>query len=91
MDPAVDDTENCPRGHCCESCGVQANELYVETFHVPLGVFCLTVCRRCGWPPDGRVTPPVTANTALRLIAQHCGHRGIDMDRMAALAREESR
>jgi hypothetical protein len=30
------------------------------------------------------VVPPVSVGTAVRLVAQHCGHLGITVDEMAA-------
>jgi hypothetical protein len=42
---------------------------------------CLTMCERCA---ASTVSPPVAVATAVRLIAQHCIHLGIDVDEMAA-------
>jgi len=30
------------------------------------------------------VVPPVSVGTAVRLVAEHCGHLGITVDEMAA-------
>ncbi len=75
------DTSRCPRGHRCESCGVEASDLAVTTADTMLGVLCLTMCERCA---QATVSPPVAVGTAVRLVCQHCEHLGIDLDEMAA-------
>jgi hypothetical protein len=78
----VDDTSRCPLGHRCESCGIERDDLAVTTAALGrLGVGCLTLCPRC---TGSEVAPPVSVGTAVRLVAQHCGHLGIDLDEMAA-------
>lgn len=78
----LDDTNNCPVGHRCESCGTESGDLAVETATSGrLGVLCLTLCRRCAAYDD---QIPVSVGTAVRLVAQHCGHLGITVDDMAA-------
>ena len=34
------------------------------------------------------MVPPVSVGTAVRLVAEHCGHLGITVDEMAAAAME---
>lgn len=78
----LDDASRCPVGARCESCGIEAPDLTVETAEVGrLGIACLTLCERCA---SSDVTPPVSVGTAVRLVAQHCRHLGIDVDQMAA-------
>lgn len=78
----LDDTSRCPRGHRCESCGAERDDLAVHTVDMSrLGTACLTLCSRCA---SSGVVPPVSVGTAVRLVAQHAGHLGIDMDQMAA-------
>ena len=82
----LDDTSSCPLGVRCESCGVEDDDLVVATASTPLGVLCLTLCQPCaefGGPPR------VTVGTAVRLVGQHAGHLGIDVDDMAQAMREE--
>lgn len=85
---AVDvyDTERCPLGVRCESCGVEGNDLAVATAETVLGVLCLTLCERCA---SSDVAPPVSIGTAVRLVGQHCAHLGIDVDQMAAALDED--
>ncbi|MGD9525626.1 hypothetical protein [Pseudonocardia sp.] len=77
----LDDTSGCPLGVRCESCGIEAEGLAVVTAAMgSLGVACLTMCPTCA----GSGTPPnVAVATAVRLVAQHCGHLGITFDDMA--------
>ena len=83
----LDDVSNCPRGHRCESCGAERDDLAVQIVKLArLGVACLTLCPRCA---DSGVVPPVAVGTAVRLVAQHCAHLGIDVDQMAAIVDEE--
>jgi hypothetical protein len=84
--PDLDDTSNCPRGHRCQSCGVERDDLDVSTAATSLGVLCLTLCPRCA---ASDVTPPVSVGTAARLVGQHAGHLGIDLDEMVEAMREE--
>ena len=77
----LDDTSRCPVGVRCESCGTEGGNLEVETARSLLGVMCLTLCRRCAAFDD---LVPVAVGTAVRLVAQHAGHLGIDLDEMAA-------
>lgn len=78
----LDDVSRCPLGHRCESCGVEAPDLEVTTAHTPLGVLCVSLCPPC---MASGIAPPVAVTTAVRLVGQHCGHLGIDVDQMAAL------
>lgn len=81
--PDLDNTDACPLGVRCESCGVERADLAVETAQLgPLGIACLTLCPPCA---GADVAPPVSVGTAARLVAQHCGHLGIDLDEMAAV------
>lgn len=78
----LDDVSRCPLGVRCESCGREGDDLAVCAVELgPLGRACLTLCPRCA---GSDVTPPVSVGTAVRLVAQHCGHLGIDLDQMAA-------
>lgn len=81
--PAIDvfSTDDCSVGHRCEACGDAAEQLVAATAETPLGVLCLTLCQRCG---DADTAPLVAIGTAVRLVAQHCGHLGIDLEQMAA-------
>lgn len=81
----LDDTTNCPVGFRCESCG-DTGGITVSTAATPLGVLCLSLCRRCA---ASTVAPPITVHTAARLVGQHCQHLGIDVDEAAALARDD--
>lgn len=85
---AVDvyDTERCPLGVRCESCGVERADLAVATAETALGVLCLTLCSRCA---GSGVAPPVSVGAAVRLVMQHCAHLGIDADEMAAALDED--
>lgn len=79
----LDNTENCPCGFRCESCGIEAPDLAVATAEMGrLGVACLTLCDACA---ASDVVPPVSVSTAVRLVGQHCTHLGIDLDTMAAI------
>lgn len=82
----VHDTERCPLGVRCESCGVEGDNLAVATAETALGVLCLTLCRRCA---GAAMAPPVSVGTAMRLVGQHCAHLGIDVDQMAAALDED--
>lgn len=82
----LDDTSRCPLGVRCESCGAERDDLAVATAATALGVLCLTLCPRCAATD---VAPPITVNTAARLVAQHAGHLGIDLDTMAAVLADE--
>jgi hypothetical protein len=85
----LDNTDGCPVGVRCESCGTEAGPLAVETASAArLGVMCLTLCRRCA-AFDGRIA--VSVSTTARLVGQHCGHLGIDLDQMAAAMEERER
>ena len=76
---SLDDTSRCPKGHRCESCGIEGgDDLAVTTVGMgSLGVACLTMCTRCA---ESTVTPPVTVGTAARLTLQHRLHLGITVD-----------
>jgi hypothetical protein len=79
----LDDVSRCPLGVRCESCGVERDDLQVCTFELDrIGVACLTMCPRCA---GSEVVPPVSVGTAVRLVAQHCEHLGVDLDEMAAI------
>jgi hypothetical protein len=79
----LDDTTRCPVGVRCESCGREGDDLAVSTAQLGrLAVGCLTLCPRCA---GSGVVPPVAVSTAVRLVGQHAGHLGIDVDRMAEI------
>ena len=83
VDVDLDDTTGCPLGVRCEACGAETEGLAVVTAELgALGVACLTMCARCA---SSGVAPPVAVTTAARLVAQHAGHLGIDLDEMADL------
>jgi hypothetical protein len=83
----LDDTSGCPIGVRCESCGVEAPGLTVQTAELSrLGIACLTLCPRCS---SSGVTPPVSVGTAVRLVAQHCQHLGITVDDMAEVMEDD--
>jgi hypothetical protein len=82
----LDRTDNCPKGHRCESCGTEHAELTVRTARTPLGVMCLTLCPRCA---RSDCVPPVSVGTAARLVGQHYGHLGITDDDAEAILRGE--
>jgi hypothetical protein len=85
----LDDTSRCPRGHRCEACGAERDDLTVCTANLGgLGVACLTMCPRCA---NSDVIPPVSVSTAVRLTMQHCLHLGITVDEMAAVLEESDR
>lgn len=86
MSPQTDlhDVSRCPLGVRCESCGAEGAGLAVATTDfgvrgVVRTVACLTLCPRCA---SAGMPPPVTAGTAARLAAQHCGHLGISIGQM---------
>jgi hypothetical protein len=70
---------------CSEACGIESDDLEVRTSTTLLDVLCLTLCARCA---AADMAPPVAVSTAVRLVAQHCGHLGIDLDQMAAAIAE---
>lgn len=80
----LDDTRGCPRGARCESCGDEHGQLLVNTCATPMGVLCLTQCRRCATAPGD---PPIAVATARRLVGQHAEHLGLPLERAVALAR----
>jgi len=77
------DTSHCPRGHRCEACGVERDDLRVEVVvFARLGAGCMTLCPPCA---DSDVDPPVTASTAARFVQQHGWHL-----RRAAVAADDA-
>jgi hypothetical protein len=84
----LNDTHRCPLGHRCEACGTERDDLAVATTTTAFGVLCLTLCPRC---ERGMDVPPVSVGTAARLVAQHAGHLGIDLDQVAIEARVHPR
>jgi hypothetical protein len=76
----------CPLAARCQACGAD-HELEVATYQTPVGVFCATVCGAClaaGNPPPIR-----SWGQACERVGEHCGHLGIDLDRMGALLQAE--
>jgi hypothetical protein len=74
-----------PLGHPCESCGRRAGPPGSIDGHA-LGVLSQTLCPPCaefGGPPR------ITVGTAVRLVAHHTGHLGIDVDEMAQAMRKD--
>jgi len=72
--PVKIEEPRCPLGHRCESCGAERDDLAVSTAATLLGVLCLTLCPRCNKGMVG--DPPITTDTAGRLVRQHCHHLG---------------
>jgi hypothetical protein len=64
-------TDHCPRGHRCESCGIESPGLRVVTHSVLGAILCLTLCPRCA--SSGRL-PQIMLSTAERLVAAHAEH-----------------
>jgi hypothetical protein len=81
----LDRTDRCPRGPRCEACGVETDDVAVETVDVRLGVACMSLCERCA---ASDVVPPITVSTAARFVMQHCQHLNITADEMAAAMEE---
>jgi len=80
----LDDTSNCGEpGRRCKCCGTTGDITVVTAALGRLGVACLSMCPGCA---NSTVPPPVAVATAFRLVAQHAGHLGIDLDVMAKLA-----
>lgn len=75
------DTSNCPLGHRCESCGTAGEKLTVKTATTAVGILCVTLCPTCA---ASSVAPPVGLLAAVRFVAQHCMHLGVEADQMAA-------
>lgn len=82
------DTEGCPVGTFCESCGSTGPKLTAVTATTPVGVFCLTLCGRCG---SSGLAPRITPGTAAIFVATHCAHLGISVDEMARVLAGEDR
>ena len=64
-------TDYCPLGHRCESCGTESRGLRVITHNVLNATYCLTMCPKCaanGQPPQ------IMLSTAERLVAAHIEH-----------------
>lgn len=86
MSVDLDDTRSCPVGPACVACeGVDG--LGVSTLETPVGVLCVTLCDAC---VDAGRLPGLAAATAVGRVLDHCGHLGIDADRMAAVMAAEA-
>jgi len=64
----------CPVGHRCESCGSNATDLTVVVVPTALGSICLTSCTTCLQAFQRGAAPPITVDTATRLVEQHIQH-----------------
>ncbi len=86
-EPTDPDISRCPLGHRCEClAGAERVHLAVSTATLALGVLSQTLCPPCaefGGPPR------ITVGTAVRLVAHHTGHLGIDVDEMAQAMRKD--
>ena len=68
-------TDNCPLGFRCESCGVATDDLRVVTYPVLNAIMCVTLCASCR--ESGR-PPSIMLTTAEKLVEQHRDHvRGV--------------
>lgn len=77
----LDDTSRCPIAKQCCWCGNRLSLLAV-TFKTEIGVHCDTICAACLWlgPPDTPAT--LSVGEAMRRVASHCEHLGIDLGQM---------
>ena len=64
-------TDFCPLGHRCESCGAESRGLRVVIQDVLNSTLCLTLCPRCA--SSGR-PPQIMLSTAEKLVAAHAVH-----------------
>jgi hypothetical protein len=71
MAPDPHRTDHCPRGHRCESCGIEGSTLAVVIRAVLGEVMCVTLCRSCA---DSGRPPQVMLSTAERLVDAHRRH-----------------
>jgi hypothetical protein len=78
----LDDTSRCPIAAACAMCAGTTG-LAVATVETPVGVYCATLCGQCA-EAERTVRPP-SWGAAIDLVTAHCGHLGVDVDRMAAL------
>jgi hypothetical protein len=68
-------TDNCPVGFRCESCGAATDGLQVVTHPVLNAIICITLCGPC--KESGR-PPSIMLTTAEKLALQHRDHvRGV--------------
>lgn len=82
----LDFTGNCPTVAICRGCG-GTTDLAVATFGAQVGVYCATVCGTC--VAQKRVGS-INVHEAFELVAEHCGHLGIDLDQMARIFEAEA-
>lgn len=78
----LDDTARCPEAATCATCE-GTTDLAVATVETTVGVYCTTLCGRCG--EAGNMPRPPSWTAAIGLVMAHCDHLGIDADEMAAL------
>lgn len=78
----LDDTRRCPEAVTCATCE-GTTDLAVATVETPVGVYCTTLCGRCG--EAGNMPRPPSWVTAINLVNAHCEHLGVTADEMAAL------
>jgi hypothetical protein len=64
-------TDRCPLGFRCESCGLTGPGLEVRTVDVLGATFCLTLCPGCR---DNGRPPSIMLSTAQKLVEQHRQH-----------------
>ncbi|MEU6267515.1 hypothetical protein [Saccharopolyspora shandongensis] len=83
----LDDIQNCPVAVECAACGTtDPSTLAVSTIDARIGVACLTLCGQC---TDAGKLPRIYYPQAARMVLDHCGHLGIDLDQMAGLLQSE--
>jgi hypothetical protein len=75
------DTSACAVRLACESCCTRA-DLSVATCNTPLGVLCVTLCRRCR---ESGKRPRWSGTRGADRINQHCHHLGIERATMSAV------
>jgi hypothetical protein len=69
LDPR--NTDNCPVGFRCESCGSATGDLLVVAHGVLNAIMCVTLCGSCR--ESGR-PPSIMLTTAEKLVEQHRDH-----------------
>jgi hypothetical protein len=84
----LDDTLRCALALGCEVCG-RAGGCHVYTAATSVGVYCLTLCERCGEMYAAAGLPGMVPIEAAERVWEHCEHPGIDLDQMAELLNME--
>lgn len=81
----LDNTAGCPLEAHCAGCQ-RRGRLHVRTLMTPIAVLCRPLCPDC---VAHERTPRLSIREAAALVMRHCEHLGIDLDKMAAAARQE--